>query len=379
MNFWPYYFHPKEVDAGREIMTAWIAKVHEAVKRRGSTRELVISIPASIKTCLSRGLDPEEWLRRGIVDVFVAQKPAQPELMDPNSTLLVYEEWLLKDIRVLVEAARGSQCRVHAAIDSHLDSDRLAEAPIEMIRAAACNFWAQGIDGLYVSGWHGNWPFEASVYEKLRELPHPDIMDFKDKFYHIPTVSGRYSKSGLTAQLPAELQVNRPVKLELTINDDLPRWDTVGRVHEVLLRFRVMSITELDRLTFRLNGKVLPDSSLRTINEMYRMSAPRYRTGSGERERGAQCGRTCGGLKNTTIVLGDQLHFRRSEKSTIKNHSLGALTVDRQANESAGIVPCAYACAAMCLDPSGYHGHGWGKSCNQSVCPIRQGDPPVLP
>ena len=42
-----------------------------------------------------------------------------------------------------------------------------------------------------------------------------------------------------------------------------------------------MNTTELDRLTFRLNGETLPDASLRKINQMYRMSAPRYRTGSG--------------------------------------------------------------------------------------------------
>ena len=42
-----------------------------------------------------------------------------------------------------------------------------------------------------------------------------------------------------------------------------------------------MSTTELARLQFALNGKDLPATSLRKINEMYRMSAPRYRTGSG--------------------------------------------------------------------------------------------------
>ena len=280
LNFWPYYFHPNEIEAGRAIMTQWIAQVHEAVKRSGSSRELVISIPASVKTCLSRGLDPEEWIRRGIVDVLVAHKPARPELMDPNSTLIVYEDWLLEDIRSLVELAGGSECRVHAAIDSHLDSDRIAEAPIEMIRAAACNYWDQGISGLYVSQWLGDWPYEASFYEKLRELPYPDIMTCKDKFYHIPTLAGRYTKPGLTTQLPEKLEVSRPVELQLTITDDLPRWDTVGRVHEVLLRFRIGNTTELDRLRFRLNGKVLPDTSLRKINEIYRMTAPRYRTGS---------------------------------------------------------------------------------------------------
>ena len=42
-----------------------------------------------------------------------------------------------------------------------------------------------------------------------------------------------------------------------------------------------MNTTELDRLEFKLNGKPLPGRLRRTLNEMYRMSAPRYRTGSG--------------------------------------------------------------------------------------------------
>ena len=82
-------------------------------------------------------------------------------------------------------------------------------------------------------------------------------------------------------QLPADLHLNQPVRLELPISDDLPRWDETGRVHQVLLRIRVVNTTELDRLNFKLNGRQLPGELRRTINEMYRMSAPRYRTGSG--------------------------------------------------------------------------------------------------
>ena len=55
------------------------------------------------------------------------------------------------------------------------------------------------------------------------------------------------------------------------------RGSSSGRVHEVLLRLRVLNTTELDRLTFNLNGTPLPDSALRKLNEMYKMSAPRYR------------------------------------------------------------------------------------------------------
>lgn len=293
LNYSPYYFHPDEVEAGRHIMTTWIQRVYEAVKRSGFERELAIRIPASIKGCLQMGLDVQAWLHEGIVDVVIGQTLSGPELLDA-----------MTDFRPLIEAAKGTPCRIHAALHSHVDSDRLSEATIEMIRAAACNYWAQGVDGLYLAHWFGNWPYQASFYEKLRELPHPDIMAPKDKYYYVPTETGRYPKPvtepGITMTLPAALELNKPTTVHFHISDDLPRWDKVGRVHEVLLRIRVMNTTESDQLRFRLNGVELPDcrhrgrgrpgpqaetpaqaTTLRKINEMYRMQSPRYRTGSG--------------------------------------------------------------------------------------------------
>ena len=102
-------------------------------------------------------------MRQGIVEVLIAQAFSRPELRDSNGTSLTYEVPLLDDLRFLVESAEGTQCRIHAAIDSNVDSDRLGEASIEMIRAAACNYWAQGIDRLYISQWFTSWPYGASL------------------------------------------------------------------------------------------------------------------------------------------------------------------------------------------------------------------------
>lgn len=274
LNYTPYYFHPNAVEEGREIMTEWIGRVHRAVKSSGRERELAVRIPAGIEGCLQVGLDVREWLRRGIVDVLIGQTFSTPELLD--STV---------DFGPLVDAVEGTGCRVHAALHSHVDSDRLGEATVEMIRAAACNYWAQGVDGLYLAHWFGNWPYQSSFYEKLRELPHADVMAPKDKHYYVPTETGRYprpvTEPGIGMDLPAGLTVGEPAKIEIRISDDLPRWDATGRVHDVVLRVRIMNTTEQDRFRFRLNGKDLPGTQMRRINEMYRMSAPRYRTGSG--------------------------------------------------------------------------------------------------
>ena len=266
LNHQPYYFHPKEVDAGRSIMTDWVGRVHEAVKSSGVDRELAIQIPISIEDCLSVGLDPQEWTRLGIVDVLIGQAFGHTSFADQTA-----------DFSELQAVANGSDCRVIASIQSRVASDRLSDSPISVLRATACNYWAQGVDGLYLSEWFQHWPYEAPFYEMLREMPHPDVMAAKDKFYYVPTDTERERPHRVPLQLPAPLEVGNPAAVRFTISDDLPRWDAVGRVHEVILRVLVMETTELDRLSFNLNGKDLPESLLRKINQMYRMSSPRYR------------------------------------------------------------------------------------------------------
>jgi hypothetical protein len=267
LNYGLHHFHPEEVEKGRGIMTRWVESVHRTVKQSGADRNLIIRVPSSIDGCDSIGLDIREWIRRAIVDVIVGQSFSGPETLDQ-----------MADFRPLVRAAAGSSSRIFAAVHSRVDSDRVGEAAIEMLRAAACNYWEQGVDGLYLAHWFGNWPYKASFYEKLRELCDPEIMAPKDKIYFVPN-RGRGLEPGLRLHLPVELRLNEPVLVPMTISDDLPRWDEAGRVHDVMLRLRIMNTTELDRLEIRLNGEVLPDLLRRKINQMYRMRGPRYRTG----------------------------------------------------------------------------------------------------
>ena len=269
MYYIPYYFHPDEVEAGRDIMTGWIRRVYEAVKESGSQRELTIRVPNSIEDCLAMGMDLREWIGQGIVDVLIAEERA-------GGGSLVQAA----NFRPLVEAAQGSQCRIQAVLHCRVDSDRLAEAPIEMVRATASNYWSQGIDGLYLAHWFAKWPYEDSFYGTLRELADPEVMAPKDKYYFVPTAGHPETPvvpTDVMRPLPVELEVGRPATAPFVISDDLERWHEVDRVHEVLLRVRIMGATEIDQFGFKLNGEALPETLLRKINRMYLMSAPRYR------------------------------------------------------------------------------------------------------
>ena len=255
------HFHPNDIDAGRPVMTAWIKRVYDAVKASGADRELVVRVPADLEYANSLGMDIREWIRQGIVDVVVGET-------------YQYHMDQLANFRPLVEAAKGTNCRVLPALQTLLHSDRLANGTIEHMRAVACNYWAQGVDGLYLSQWFTVWPYDANFYEQLREVGHPDVMGYKDKIYVVPTKVRDRQKN---MPLPQELTVNKPVTVEMPIEDDLPHWDRIGRVHEVMLRIRLHGATESDKVEFRLNDKLLPDSQLRKISRVYRMRAPRYR------------------------------------------------------------------------------------------------------
>ena len=176
LNNAPFYFHPNEVGTGRHTMTEWVGRVYEAVQKSGQERELAIRVPADPEDCMAVGLDVREWIRQGIVDVLIADA-AEADTMHQ-----------MADFRPMVAAAQDSDCRVHAAIQHRVNSDRVGDGTIEMVRATACNYWAQGIDGLYMArGWFYNYPYEATMYEKLREISQPDVMAPKDKYYRVPT------------------------------------------------------------------------------------------------------------------------------------------------------------------------------------------------
>ena len=268
LNIQPRFFHPDGVDAGRPVMTNWIGSVHEAVKDSGGDRELAVRVPLDPETAHEIGLDVADWMRRGIVDVVIPELFGGPHRVDPNL-----------DFRPLLALAQGTSCRVIPALHSSAGSDRVGEGPIAMIRAQACNYWTQGVDGLYLAQWFQHWPYQADFYERLRELPFPDIMATRDKYYYIPTDASFPSVSGAPTRLPIELAVGTPVEVTFVISDDLPRWHETGRVHEILLRVGLAENTELDRVAFRLNGRELPLDTCRRINQMYRMSAPRHRGG----------------------------------------------------------------------------------------------------
>ena len=68
---------------------------------------------------------------------------------------------------------------------------------------------------------------------------------------------------------------------EFDFSDDLRKWSEMGRVHEVILRVRIISHVETDLIRIELNGAELAIEKARKINQLYTMEAPRYRVMGG--------------------------------------------------------------------------------------------------
>ena len=100
----------------------------------------------------------------------------------------------------------------------------------------------------------------------------------KDKMYHLLSETETFTPEARsnTFQLPAPLHISEPISVGITITDDIAHWDSVDRLHDVLLRIRLSDVTEMAHVVFKLNGMELPESLLRKINEVYRMTAARY-------------------------------------------------------------------------------------------------------
>ena len=112
-------------------------------------------------------------------------------------------------------------------------------------------------------------------------MAYPEVMAAKDKIYRVPTEGSAPAKAVVAPNaanpLPLALAKGRAVQVGFTVSDDLKKWGKVKRVHEVILRVRLQETTERDRWRFVFNGRDLPEKSLRRINQMYVMDAPRYR------------------------------------------------------------------------------------------------------
>lgn len=248
----PYLFSRGQEEAGRVLLTAWLAEVRartrRAAKRRGHPVRLGIRTPSRPEVALTFGLEPVEWARRGLVDlIVVAPRWATLEFSMP------LREWrrlldgtgvtLLGGLEVIIRPYRAAEQRGVTPEEAH---------------GAAAQILHDGADGVYLfnyfpdgtatgnaSGWWSKDVYHRTLRAmvspaELAKQPRRHIVTFND----VKSPDGNEGWGEVHPQLPA---VGAEVVLSLPTGPQPPAdWQA-----ELTLRLDPVPATPL---TVRVNG-----------------------------------------------------------------------------------------------------------------------------
>jgi hypothetical protein len=246
----PLMLRKEDVAKFTPVMTDYVSKISKMVRRRpGSRGEVGVRVYPTEQMCLNNGLDVRTWMKERIVDYVVPMLYIDFTL-DPGMPI----EWL-------VDAAHQSEVPVYGMLQPYVRNVATGAATAqhatpEMMRAAAANYWAQGVDGLYT--WFLKWPLGDAERRTLADLGDADLIKEQNKHYVLRRRSKQADELGYHADLPIKVPSADPQKkysIPFYIADDFE--GSQERIRQVQLRININNLVSADQLTVQLNGKSL--------------------------------------------------------------------------------------------------------------------------
>jgi len=251
----PFFFRShtsggKATQADRAQMTQLMRDIRTMTEQVGMERGrpilLAIRVPDSVGYCRDVGLDLNQWMREGLIDLmsvscyFRAEEWRASVALGHQYNVPVYAS--LSETRMT-----GPAGEIRASFDSYMG------------RASAA--WAEGVDGVYMF----NYSDDRSPLWNL--AGDPATLEGVNKIYTTGARSVRYMFRSLAGGLD---YLNRTVvspertmsiapgqtrTIPLTIGDDLA--DRTPEDARVRLRLQTANLPNADRLGVRLNGQLL--------------------------------------------------------------------------------------------------------------------------
>jgi hypothetical protein len=240
--------HPVFFPEGRarpELITEMIRQVRQRLDERGGSDggrlPLIVRVQPSVRECLEIGLDVASWVNEGLVDYVVPGSPSRFISLD-----IPVREW-----KTLVA---GTGVELHASPDSAAPRGD-GQATVEMYRAAASNYYAMGVDGVYVFNlFCRGYPLADDAYVILRDLSCPEALQRRDKLF----MATRDNWRDDTDTLPVPLRgPDCPARIGIMVGDDLGMARERGTLRSAVLRLRLDRLAPEDRLEVALNGEPL--------------------------------------------------------------------------------------------------------------------------
>ena len=129
-----------------------------------------------------------------------------------------------------------------------------------MMRAAAANFWAAGVDGL--STWFMPWPLGAAERLILSEMGDRELVQEGDKHYFLRRCAEKPGRFDYQAHLPLEIPSADPqqrYEIPFAVADDADN----DHIQHARLKLNVTNLVTADQLDVWLNGERLPAAARR--------------------------------------------------------------------------------------------------------------------
>lgn len=262
------FFKFGEIEENIETMTQFVREVRKGLnaiaRDRGKSYLLTARVPDSPKMALSIGLDVQQWLEEGLLDMLIV---GFGYMCDSSR------------IKPFIDLAHRQNIPAYVSITDVFE-------PIKM-RSWASNFYALGADGVYIYNW-GDPSAKAKRYgadspdevmSTLHQLGDPDTLVGLDKIY-VPDNGTTVFYRGVTnavGRFPAEplhgiehrihpVWLAEGTPIELVVGDDLKKADRQDLLKELQLRIDVSNMDVLEGIVIKINGKRVSQASIKRIN-----------------------------------------------------------------------------------------------------------------
>ena len=255
-NRHPAFFRSDEAVASCYLMTDLVRhvrrRIDEVAAERGRPIQLAVRVPPTLADSKRVGLDVEEWMAEGLVDIVTA-----------GIGFVLFE----LPVREFVEAAKGTDVKVYGCIEALRPA-----ADKRVIRAMAKRCWDAGADGVYLYNFFplpGDWRRPI-----LNEIADPESLKRLDARYeldrtdwagltgphdglvgdHLAAFRGAMPRLQLPVALHETLTGQGPF-IRVEIADDLEAASAEGSLDKCILGLRLDGLTPDDTLDVRLNGE----------------------------------------------------------------------------------------------------------------------------
>ncbi|NLE37081.1 MAG: hypothetical protein GX621_03555, partial [Pirellulaceae bacterium] len=243
----------KATQADRDKMTQLIRDIRTMTEQvgmeRGSPILLSIRVPDSVGYCNDIGLDVNQWLQEGLVDLMTVNCFFRAE--DWSASVAMGHQYNVPVYASLSETRMtGPAGEIRGSFDSYMG------------RASAA--WAEGVDGIYMFNYTNDDHPNSPLWKLAGD---PATLEGVNKIYTTGARGVEYMSSGLAGGLS---HLNRTVvspertmsiapgqtrTIPLTIGDDLS--DRTPEDARVRLRLQTANLPNANRLGVRLNGQLL--------------------------------------------------------------------------------------------------------------------------